>query len=126
MSVLLAYAWGAGVAVSTGVIAVALLVVPAAEVVCAVVRRRRGKRPLLAGDRAHPYDLLVSRGWTPAAASAAYITLEAIIVIVVSIVAGAGKASLPVVLGIDMAVAAVVFGSAAYIGGLSNPAGSNA
>jgi UDP-N-acetylmuramyl pentapeptide phosphotransferase/UDP-N-acetylglucosamine-1-phosphate transferase len=126
MSVLLAYAWGAGVAVSTGVIAVALLVVPAAEVVCAVVRRRRGKRPLLAGDRAHPYDLLVSRGWTPAAASAAYITLEAIIVIVVSIVAGAGKASVPVVLGIDMVVAAVVFGSAAYIGGLSNPAGSNA
>lgn len=126
MSVLLAYAWGVGVAVSTGVIALALLTVPAAEVVCAIVRRRRGKRPLLAGDRAHPYDLLVGRGWIPAAASGAYIALEVMIVAVVSIVVGTGPASVPVALGIDVAVAAVVFGGAAYVGGLSNPAGSTA
>jgi UDP-GlcNAc:undecaprenyl-phosphate GlcNAc-1-phosphate transferase len=126
MSVLLAYAWGVGVAVSTGVIALALLAVPSAEVVCAIVRRGRSKRPLLAGDRAHPYDLLVGRGWTPAAASGAYIALEVMIVVVVSIVVGAGTASVPVALGIDVAVAAVVFGGAAYVGGLSNPAGSTA
>ena len=41
MSVLLAYTWGVGVAASTGVIALALLAVPAAEVVCAIVRRHR-------------------------------------------------------------------------------------
>ena len=125
MSVLLAYAWGVGVAVSTGVIALALLAVPVAEVACAIVRRRRGKRPLLAGDRAHPYDLLVARGWTRTAASAAYIALEVMIVVVVSIVVGAGVASIPVALGIDVAVAMVVLGSAALVGGFSDPAESD-
>ena len=48
------------------------------------------------------------------------------IVVVVSIVVGAGTSSVPVVLGIDLAVAAVVFAGAAYVGGLSNPAGSTA
>ncbi len=64
MTVLLAYAWGVGVARATGVIALALLAVPVAEVACAIVRRRRGGRSLLSGDRAHPYDLLVASGWS--------------------------------------------------------------
>ncbi len=124
MSVLLAYTWGVGVTASRGLIALALLAVPVAEVVCAVVRRRRGRRPLLAGDRAHPYDLLVARGWTRRAASGAYIVLEVMIAAVVSIVVGAGVTSVPAVLGIDLAVAAVVLGGAAVVGGLSDPAGS--
>jgi UDP-GlcNAc:undecaprenyl-phosphate/decaprenyl-phosphate GlcNAc-1-phosphate transferase len=126
MTVLLAYAWGVGIAVSNGVIALALLAVPVAEVACAIVRRRRGNRPLLAGDRAHPYDLLVVRGWSRVAASGTYIALEAMIVVVVSIVVGAGVTSVLVVLGIDVAVAAVVLGGAAVVGGLSNPPGSTA
>ena len=126
MTVLLAYAWGVGVAVSNGVIALALLAVPVGEVTCAIVRRRRGNRPLLAGDRAHPYDLLVARGWSRAAASGTYIALEAMMVVVVSIVVGAGVTSVLVALGIDVAVAAVVLGGAALVGGLSNPAGSAA
>ena len=60
MTVLLTYAWGVGVAGATGVIALALLAVPVAEVACAIVRRRRSGRSILAGDRAHPYDLLVA------------------------------------------------------------------
>jgi UDP-GlcNAc:undecaprenyl-phosphate GlcNAc-1-phosphate transferase len=124
MSVLLAYTWGAGVAVSRGLIALALLAVPVAEVVCAIVRRHRGKRPLLAGDRAHPYDLLVARGWTRRAASGAYIVLEVMIAAVVCIVVGAGVTSVPAIVGIDLAVAAVVLGGAAVVGGLSDPAGS--
>jgi UDP-GlcNAc:undecaprenyl-phosphate GlcNAc-1-phosphate transferase len=124
MSVLLAYTWGVGVAVSRGLIALALLAVPVAEVVCAIVRRHRGRRPLLAGDRAHPYDLLVARGWTRRAASGAYIVLEVMIAAVVSIVVGAGVTSVLAVLGIDLAVAAVVLGGAAVVGGLSDPAGS--
>jgi UDP-GlcNAc:undecaprenyl-phosphate GlcNAc-1-phosphate transferase len=126
MSVLLAYAWGVGVAVSTGLIALALLAVPAAEVVCAIVRRHRGKRPLLAGDRAHPYDLLVARGWTRLAASGAYIVLEVIMAAVVSIVVGVGVTSVPVVLGVDLAVAMVVVGAAAAVGGFGDAAGSMA
>jgi UDP-GlcNAc:undecaprenyl-phosphate/decaprenyl-phosphate GlcNAc-1-phosphate transferase len=125
-TVLLAYAWGVGVPVSTGVIALALLVVPVAEVVCAVVRRHRGRRPLLAGDRAHPYDLLVARGWSRMAASGAYVSLEVMIVAVVSIVVGVGVHSVPVALGIDLAVAGIVLGGAALVGGLNDPAGSTA
>jgi UDP-GlcNAc:undecaprenyl-phosphate/decaprenyl-phosphate GlcNAc-1-phosphate transferase len=124
MTVLLTYTWGVGVAVSTGVIALALLAVPVAECVCAVVRRRRSGRPLLAGDRAHPYDLLVARGWSRTAASGAYIALEVMMVLVVCIVVGVGNVSVAMALGIDVAVAAVVLGGAALVGGLSNPAGT--
>ena len=60
------------------------------------------------------------------AASGAYIALEAMMVVVVSIVVVTGVASVPVVLGIDLAVAVVVFGCAALVGGLSDPAGSTA
>lgn len=126
LTVLLAYAWGVGAAISNGVIALALLAIPLAEVVSAIVRRRRGKRPLLAGDRAHPYDLLVARGWSRTAASGAYIALEVMMVVVVSIVVRTGTTSLPAALGIDLAVAVVVLGGAALVGGLSKPAGSTA
>jgi UDP-GlcNAc:undecaprenyl-phosphate/decaprenyl-phosphate GlcNAc-1-phosphate transferase len=126
MSVLLAYTWGDGVAVSTGLIALALLAVPVAEVLCAIVRRHRGKRPLLAGDRAHPYDLLVARGWTRTAASGAYIVLEVMMAAVVSIVVGAGVTSVPAILGIDSAVAVVVLSAAGVVGGFGAPAGSTA
>ena len=126
MTVLLTYTWGVGVAISTGVIALALLAVPVAECVCAVVRRRRSGRPLLAGDRAHPYDLLVARGWSRTAASGAYIALEVMMVLVVCIVVWVGNVSVAMALGIDVAVAAVVLGGAALVGGLSNPAGTSA
>jgi UDP-GlcNAc:undecaprenyl-phosphate/decaprenyl-phosphate GlcNAc-1-phosphate transferase len=125
-TVLLAYAWGVGVPVSTGVIALALVAIPVAEVLCALVRRHRGGRPLLAGDRAHPYDLLVSKGWSRLAASGAYVSLEVMIVLVVSIVVGTGVHSVPVALGVDLAVAGVVLGGAALVGGLNDPAGSTA
>jgi UDP-GlcNAc:undecaprenyl-phosphate GlcNAc-1-phosphate transferase len=124
MSVLLAFSWGVGVALPTGVIALALLAVPVAEVACAIVRRRRGKRSLFTGDRAHPYDLLVARGWTPLAASGSYIALEVMIVVAVSTVVGAGIASTPAALAIDVAVAVVVLGSAALVGGFQDPAES--
>ena len=121
MSVLLAYTWGPGVASATGVIALALLAIPAVEVACAVARRRRSGRSLLTGDRAHPYDLLVAAGWSHAAASATYIAVEAVVVTMVVVV---DPATLPVAVGIDLAVAGVVLGGAALVGGLSDPAGT--
>lgn len=126
MTVLLAYAWGVGVAASSGAIALALLVVPTAEVLCAIVRRRRSRLPLLAGDRAHPYDLLVDRGWSRTASSAAYVVAELVIVAVVCIAVEAGNISLAVALGIDAAVAVLVVVGAGLVGALSKTAGSSA
>jgi len=123
MTVLLVYAWGVGVGGATGVVALALLAVPAAEVACAVVRRRRGGRSLLTGDRGHPYDLLVAGGWSRTAASAAYVGIEVGAVVVVA-AAVIGHASMAVSLGIDLAVGATVLGAAALVGGLSDPAGT--
>src|SRR5471030_585566 len=70
MAVLLAQAWAVGVARPIGVLALALLALGAAEVVCAIARRGRSGRSLLAGDRGHPYDRLVGRGWSRLGASA--------------------------------------------------------
>jgi hypothetical protein len=45
---------------------------------------------------------------------------------VVSIVVGVGVTSVPVVLGVDLAVAMVVVGAAAAVGGFGDAAGSMA
>jgi UDP-N-acetylmuramyl pentapeptide phosphotransferase/UDP-N-acetylglucosamine-1-phosphate transferase len=50
-----------------------LVAVPAAEVLFAVLRRLRSRRSLVLGDRGHPYDRLVARGWPVAGASLLYI-----------------------------------------------------
>jgi UDP-GlcNAc:undecaprenyl-phosphate GlcNAc-1-phosphate transferase len=118
-AVLLAYAWGAGVATATGVVSLAILAVPVAEVACAVVRRGRGHGPLLAGDRRHPYDLLVANGWSAVAASGAYVAVQGLIVI---IVASVDHASMTAALVVDASVTAAVLGAAALVGSLSNPA----
>ncbi len=123
MAVLLTYAWGVGIPHTTGVFALALLVVPVAEVACAVVRRRRSGRSLLAGDRAHPYDLLVAGGWSRIAASASYITVEVAVVIVVVVVR---HGSMAVAIGIDLAMTLAALGGAALVGGLNDPTGTNA
>jgi UDP-GlcNAc:undecaprenyl-phosphate GlcNAc-1-phosphate transferase len=121
MTVLLAYAWGVGVAGATGVIALAVLAVPVAEVACAIVRRRRGGRSLMTGDRAHPYDLLVKSGWSRPAASAVYIAVEVVVVTTVAVI---GTPSMTVAVAIDVVVACVVLGGAALLGGFSDPAGT--
>jgi UDP-GlcNAc:undecaprenyl-phosphate/decaprenyl-phosphate GlcNAc-1-phosphate transferase len=118
-AVLLAYAWGAGVTTATGVVSLAVLAVPVAEVACAVVRRWRGHGSLLAGDRRHPYDLLVANGWSALAASGAYVAAQGVIVI---IVASVDHASMTAALVVDACVAAAVLGAAALVGGLSRPA----
>jgi UDP-GlcNAc:undecaprenyl-phosphate GlcNAc-1-phosphate transferase len=123
MAVLLTYAWGVGVPHATGVFALALVVVPVAEVACAVVRRRRSGRSLLAGDRAHPYDLLVAGGWSRIAASASYIAVEVAVAIVVVVVR---HGSMAVAIGIDLAMTLAALGGAALVGGLNDPTGTSA
>ena len=80
LTVLLAGAWAPGRSTSSGIAALLIVAVPAAEVACAMVRRKRGRTSLMSGDRGHPYDRLVDRGWPPLAASSSYIGVEAVLV----------------------------------------------
>jgi ribose/xylose/arabinose/galactoside ABC-type transport system permease subunit len=75
----------------------------------------------MTGDRAHPYDLLVKSGWSPTAASATYIAVEAVVVTTVAVI---GTPSMAVAVAIDVAVAGVVLGGAALVGGFRDPAGT--
>jgi UDP-GlcNAc:undecaprenyl-phosphate/decaprenyl-phosphate GlcNAc-1-phosphate transferase len=72
VAALLAEAWGPHRSLATGIGALALVVVPAAELALAVLRRARNRTSLLLGDRDHPYDQLVRRGWSTVRVDAAY------------------------------------------------------
>lgn len=77
--VLLAESWGPGAGVPVGTAALILVAVPVGEVCFAMIRRLRGRRSLMAGDRGHPYDRLVARGWPRSAASLAYVGMEVLL-----------------------------------------------
>jgi UDP-GlcNAc:undecaprenyl-phosphate GlcNAc-1-phosphate transferase len=79
LTVLVAESWAPGRGVPVGTAALVLVAVPVGEVAFAVVRRLRAHSSLLAGDRGHPYDRLVDRGWPRPWASAAYIGMEAVL-----------------------------------------------
>jgi len=114
--VLLAESWRPEVPVHVGIAALALVAVPVAEVALAVVRRARSHQGLLAGDRGHPYDRLVQRGWPAISASLTYIGAEAIL--------GAGAVvavhieSIGAAVAVDAAGAALLVASAAATGAL--------
>jgi UDP-N-acetylmuramyl pentapeptide phosphotransferase/UDP-N-acetylglucosamine-1-phosphate transferase len=72
ITALLAEAWGPHQSLATGIGALALVVIPAAELALAVLRRARARSSLLLGDRDHPYDQLVRRGWSAFRVDAAY------------------------------------------------------
>jgi UDP-GlcNAc:undecaprenyl-phosphate/decaprenyl-phosphate GlcNAc-1-phosphate transferase len=123
MTLLLAQAWGVGIAGSTGVVALALLAVPVGEVAGAIVRRRRSGGSILSGDRGHAYDRLVAGGWSRTAASGVYIGIEVAVAAAVAAVA-VRHASMAVALGIDVVMAVVVLGGAALVGGLTDATGN--
>jgi UDP-GlcNAc:undecaprenyl-phosphate GlcNAc-1-phosphate transferase len=116
LMVLLARAWAPGVGQHVGLAALALVAVPVAEVAFAVVRRSRGHRSLMAGDRGHPYDRLVARGWPRPAASLAYIVAQA--VLAAGVVVAVHLGSLTAALAVDGAGAALLVASAAATGAL--------
>lgn len=76
-TILLASAWAPGGRVATGIAGLLPASVPAAEVAFAVLRRARAGHSVVAGDRRHPYDLLVAAGWHPGTAALAYVALAA-------------------------------------------------
>jgi len=87
-TVLVVAAWAPGRRPATNVAALLPAAVPAAEVAFAVVRRARAGAPLLSGDRRHPYDLLVTGGWSAARAAGLYATLAGALVVAALVAAG--------------------------------------
>jgi UDP-GlcNAc:undecaprenyl-phosphate/decaprenyl-phosphate GlcNAc-1-phosphate transferase len=61
---LLVSAWAPRAAGATGVGSLALVALPVAEIVLALIRRARSGRSVFSGDRNHPYDVLVRSGWS--------------------------------------------------------------
>jgi UDP-N-acetylmuramyl pentapeptide phosphotransferase/UDP-N-acetylglucosamine-1-phosphate transferase len=64
LAALLAASWGPGGQPRAGIAGIALVTVPLLELAFAVLRRVRARRSPLTGDRDHPYDRLVRRGWS--------------------------------------------------------------
>ncbi|HXX91585.1 MAG TPA: MraY family glycosyltransferase [Acidimicrobiales bacterium] len=119
LAAMLALAWSPGTARATSAAALCVVVVPALEVALAVVRRLRSRAPLSAGDRRHPYDLLVARGWPAGRASAGYVVTEASTVAVAVVAAHATAAVATVAVVVVAAVLVVV---AVRLGALGPPA----
>ena len=117
LTVLVASAWAPGVATPVGLAALAMVAVPSGEVAFAVVRRARSHRSLLAGDRGHPYDRLVDRGWPVMAASGAYIGLAA--VLAATAVVAVHAASLTAAVVADAVAVVLVVAGALGTGALS-------
>jgi UDP-GlcNAc:undecaprenyl-phosphate GlcNAc-1-phosphate transferase len=90
---------GDSLAVSSG--AVLFVAVPVADTAVTIVRRLRGRRPLLQGDRGHIYDQLVDRGWGSVAVVVACIVVQGLLVGI-----GVAIGSLPA--GIAVAVTALL------------------
>ena len=117
LAVLLAAAWAPGATTPVGIAALALVALPAAEVAFAVVRRLRGRTSLAQGDRRHPYDLLVARGWPRPSASAAYIAAEALAALPAVVAVRVG--SVPVAVAVDLVTALALVAAAGAVGALS-------
>jgi UDP-GlcNAc:undecaprenyl-phosphate GlcNAc-1-phosphate transferase len=79
LAVLLALAWSHGVRSEVSSASLLLVVIPPAEIAFAVVRRLRSGQSLVLGDRSHPYDRLVRRGWPPLGASLVYVAAAALL-----------------------------------------------
>jgi UDP-GlcNAc:undecaprenyl-phosphate/decaprenyl-phosphate GlcNAc-1-phosphate transferase len=117
LTVLLARSWAPGSSTTIGTAALALVAIPVAEVASAVIRRRRGRRSLLAGDRGHPYDRLVARGWAPMWATASYLGAALVLSVAAVIMAHHGGSGIAVV--VDVLLGAGLIGLSAWAGGLA-------
>lgn len=116
LTVLLAESWAPGVPDRIGVAVLALVAIPVGEVAFSIVRRARSRQALMAGDRGHPYDRLVARGWPRPAASLAYIGVEA--VLAAGVVATVHTHSPTAAVVLDVAAALLVVTAAAATGAL--------
>ena len=117
LTVLVADSWGTDAPTPVGVVSLILVALPAAEVAFAVVRRLRGRQSVLAGDRGHPYDRLVARGWSRHSASATYIAAQGILTL--GAVLAYRQSSLALAIAVDIVAAVALIIAAGLAGGLS-------
>jgi UDP-GlcNAc:undecaprenyl-phosphate GlcNAc-1-phosphate transferase len=117
LAVLVASAWAPGTRSPVSTASLVILAVPVAEVAFAVVRRTRARRSITSGDRRHPYDLVVTSGWSPSAAALAYIGAH--VVLTAAAVAASKSHSLTAPVVAVLAATALVVAGAAACGALS-------
>ena len=112
LALLLAWAWAPGTRGPVSVTSLVIVALPVAEVVFAVVRRIRSRQSVTSGDRRHPYDLAVQRGWSRGTAALGYMGGE---VVLCAVALGASRAhslALPVAAAVVSAVVLVLVGAA--------------
>jgi UDP-GlcNAc:undecaprenyl-phosphate GlcNAc-1-phosphate transferase len=124
LAILLGEAWAPHLSLELGLAALSLVALPAAELTFAVIRRLRGRTSLMAGDRRHPYDRLVTRGWTRSRASLAYIGIEAVLGL--GAVAVARHLGLGPIIAFDLLVAVLLVVLATSTGAISPDQGATA
>ncbi len=123
LAICLASAWARGVRPEVGVSCLLVVVVPAAEVLLAVARRTRSRAPMATGDRDHPYDRLVRRGWPKPAATATYVVAELLLALVAFLVSRTATVSTPAiaVATVACALAVVAVGTLLWTPRPTNP-----
>jgi UDP-N-acetylmuramyl pentapeptide phosphotransferase/UDP-N-acetylglucosamine-1-phosphate transferase len=104
LAVLLATAWGPSEPRHTGIGALALVIVPVTELCFAVLRRARSGRSLLLGDRSHPYDQLVMRGWSLRQAVLSYGVTALVMVVIATLAIRLSTAAAAAVVGCAVVV----------------------
>jgi UDP-GlcNAc:undecaprenyl-phosphate GlcNAc-1-phosphate transferase len=114
LTVLLAWAWAPGVRGPVGVASLIVVALPAAEVVFTVVRRLRGRRTMVSGDRGHSYDRMVARG-LPAGAAGVVFGAAQVVLGALALGVSAPKSIVPAVVAV-VAVAVLLVGTAAASG----------
>ena len=92
VAILLALSWGPTQGLPTGIASLLLVGMPAAELALAIVRRVRAGSSLLAGDRDHPYDQLLRRGWSKGGTVLAYGAVACLLTVVGVIASRVGTA----------------------------------
>jgi hypothetical protein len=83
----------------------------------AVIRRVRSRQSLVTGDRGHPYDRLVQRGWPVSAASGTYIATSALVAS--GVLVAVHLASMTAAVTIDVATTLLLVAGAAATGSLT-------
>jgi UDP-GlcNAc:undecaprenyl-phosphate GlcNAc-1-phosphate transferase len=118
LALLLATAWKPGVRPQVNLASLLVVAIPAAEVTFALVRRRRSRRSVVEGDRGHPYDRLVARGWSTRRAAAAYVATGLALGAIAVASSRSRSASLP---AIAVGTAAAIMVGVATATGLLEP-----
>jgi UDP-GlcNAc:undecaprenyl-phosphate GlcNAc-1-phosphate transferase len=117
LALLLSWTWAPGASAPMGVASLVIVAVPVAEVAFAIVRRVRARQSIASGDRRHPYDLVVARGWSRGTAALAYVGAEVLLAVAA---VGASKAhTLAGPVAAVAVAAALVVAVAAACGALS-------